>query len=205
MIHVLLATRNEGKLRELRTLLSGQPIQLESLEAHVEVGEVDETGDVFEENARLKAGHGARKTGLWTIGEDSGIEVDALGGAPGVRSARYAGVHGDDDANNRKLIEALKGVDDRSARYLCALALANPEGQIVSTVRGASEGRIVDEPRGTGGFGYDPHFVPEGETRTNAELTEREKSAQSHRGRAVRALIPILRLNVGLPSVEAGG
>lgn len=205
MIHVLVATRNEGKLRELRTLLSGEPLRLESLAAHVRVGEVDETGETFEENAKLKAAHAARKTGLWTIGEDSGIEVDALGGAPGIRSARYAGVHGDDAANNRKLIEALKGVDDRTARYVCALALASPTGEVVSMVRGASEGRIVDEPRGTGGFGYDPYFVPEGETRTNAELTELEKSALSHRGRAVRALIPILRLHVGLPSVDPGG
>ncbi len=205
MIHVLVATRNEGKLRELRTLLSGEPLRLESLAAHVRVGEVDETGETFEENAKLKAAHAARKTGLWTIGEDSGIEVDALGGAPGIRSARYAGVHGDDAANNRKLIEALKGVDDRTARYVCALALASPTGEVVSMVRGASEGRIVDEPRGTGGFGYDPYFVPEGEMRTNAELTELEKSALSHRGRAVRALIPILRLHVGLPSVEPGG
>ncbi len=205
MIHVLVATRNEGKLRELRTLLSGESLRLESLAAHVRVGEVDETGETFEENAKLKAAHAARKTGLWTIGEDSGIEVDALGGAPGIRSARYAGVHGDDAANNRKLIEALKGVDDRTARYVCALALASPTGEVVSMVRGASEGRIVDEPRGTGGFGYDPYFVPEGEMRTNAELTELEKSALSHRGRAVRALIPILRLHVGLPSVEPGG
>jgi XTP/dITP diphosphohydrolase len=205
LIHVLVATRNEGKLRELRTLLSGEPLRLESLAAHVRVGEVDETGETFEENAKLKAAHAARKTGLWTIGEDSGIEVDALGGAPGIRSARYAGVHGDDAANNRKLIEALKGVDDRTARYVCALALASPTGEVVSMVRGASEGRIVEEPRGTGGFGYDPYFVPEGETRTNAELTELEKSALSHRGRAVRALIPILRLHVGLPSVEPGG
>ncbi len=205
MIHVLVATRNEGKLRELRTLLSGEPLRLESLAAHVRVGEVDETGETFEENAKLKAAHAARKTGLWTIGEDSGIEVDALGGAPGIRSARYAGVHGDDAGNNRKLIEALNGVGDRTARYVCALALASPGGEIVATVRGASEGKIVDEARGTGGFGYDPYFVPGGETRTNAELTEHEKSALSHRGRAVRALIPILRLHVGLPSVEPGG
>ena len=112
---------------------------------------------------------------------------------------------GDEAANNRTRIEGLKGVDDRTARYVCALALASPTGEVVSMVRGASEGRIVDEPRGTGGFGYDPYFVPEGETRTNAELTELEKSALSHRGRAVRALIPILRLHVGLPSVELGG
>jgi XTP/dITP diphosphohydrolase len=205
LIHLLLATRNEGKLRELRTLLAGEPIRLESLASHVEVGEIDETGDSFEENAVLKASHAARKTGLWTVGEDSGIEADALDRAPGVRSARYAGVHGDDEANNRKLIEALKGVEDRSARYVCALALADPTGEIVSTVHGVSEGRIIDEPRGAGGFGYDPYFVPEGETRTNAELSEREKSAISHRGRAVRAFIPILRLQLGLSGVEPGG
>jgi XTP/dITP diphosphohydrolase len=205
LIHLLFATRNEGKLRELRILLAGEPIQLESLAAHVEVGEVEETGETFEANAVLKAAYAARKTGLWTVGEDSGIEVDALGGAPGIRSARYAGVHGDDEANNRKLIEALKGVDDRSARYVCALALADPTGQIVSTVHGVSEGQIIEEPRGSGGFGYDPYFVPEAETRTNAELSEREKSTLSHRGRAVRAFIPILRLQLGLPGIEPGG
>lgn len=205
MIHLLVATRNEGKLRELRELLAGEPLRLESLAAHVEVGEVDETGDSFDANARLKAAAAARATGLWTVGEDSGIEVDALGGAPGIRSARYAGVHGDDAANNRKLIEALKGVDERGARYVCVLALADPTGEVVATVNGVSEGQIVDEPRGSGGFGYDPHFVPEGETRTNAELSDREKSALSHRGRAVRAFIPILRLHLGLPGVEPGG
>lgn len=204
MIHVLVATRNEGKLRELRTLLAGEPLQLDTLATHPEVGEVDETGETFEENAAIKASHAARATGLWAIGEDSGIVVDALGGAPGVRSARYAGVHGDDEANNRKLIDALKGVEKRAARYVCALTLADPTGQVVSTVHGVSEGWIIDEPRGSGGFGYDPYFLPEGETRTNAELSEREKSAISHRGRAVRAFIPVLRLHLGLPSIEPG-
>ncbi len=205
MIHLLVATRNEGKLRELRTLLAGEPLQLESLATHPEVGEVDETGETFEENAALKASYAARATGLWSVGEDSGIVVDALGGAPGIRSARYAGVHGDDDANNRKLIEALDGVEGRTARYVCALTLADPTGEVVSTVHGVSEGQIVDRPRGSGGFGYDPYFVPEGESRTNAELSEREKSAISHRGRAARAFIPVLRLHLGLPSVEPGG
>lgn len=205
MIHLLVATRNEGKLRELRTLLAGEPIRIESLATHPEVGEVDETGETFEANAKLKATYAAQKTGLWTVGEDSGIEVDALGGAPGVRSARYSGVHGDDAANNRKLIEAMKGVEDRSARYMCALALADPTGEILATVHGVSEGRLVEEPRGSGGFGYDPYFVPEGESRTNAELSEREKSALSHRGRAARAFIPILRLHLGLPGGEPGG
>ena len=205
MTSLLVATRNEHKLRELRALLSSEPIRLESLAAHVEVGEVDETGATFEANARLKASYAAEKTGLWALGEDSGIVVDALGGEPGVRSARYSGVHGDDAANNRKLVGALKGMDDRSARYVCSIALANPEGKVVSTVHGVSEGAIIDEPRGQGGFGYDPHFVATGETRTNAELDEREKSAISHRGRAARALIPVLRMHLGLPSVEPAG
>lgn len=199
MTRLLLATRNSGKLRELEQLLSGEPINLETLAAHPDVDDVEETGDTFEANAELKATHAARATGLWSLGEDSGISVDALGGAPGIYSARYAGTHGDDEANNRKLIEALRGEPNRAARYVCAMALASPDGEIVTTLRGISAGHIVDEPRGRRGFGYDPYFVSEGETRTNAELTDEEKSAQSHRGRAVRALVPMLRLHLELP------
>jgi XTP/dITP diphosphohydrolase len=199
LTRLLLATRNSGKLRELEQLLSGEPINLETLAAHPDVDDVEETGDTFEANAELKATHAARATGLWSLGEDSGISVDALGGAPGIYSARYAGTHGDDEANNRKLIEALRGEPNRAARYVCAMALASPDGEIVTTLRGISAGHIVDEPRGRRGFGYDPYFVSEGETRTNAELTDEEKSAQSHRGRAVRALVPMLRLHLELP------
>jgi len=183
-------------------LLAGEDISLETLSAHKEVGDIEETGETFEENAGIKASHAARATGLWTLGEDSGIVVDALGGAPGVLSARYAGVHGDDVGNNRKLIADLQGVENRAARYVCALALANSEGEVVATVHGVSEGRIIDEPRGSAGFGYDPYFVPEGETRTNAELSGNEKSAISHRGRAVRAFVPILRLHLRLQPLD---
>ncbi len=116
-----------------------------------------------------------------------------------MRSARYAGAHGDDEANNRKLIDALRGESNRAAHYVCALALASPDGEIVTTVRGIAPGQIIDEPRGKGGFGYDPYFVSADETRTNAELTDDEKSALSHRGRAVRALVPLLRLHLELP------
>jgi XTP/dITP diphosphohydrolase len=204
VIDLLVATRNEGKLTELRALLSGEAVKIVTLAAHPEVGEIEETGETFEQNAALKARFAARQTGLWTLGEDSGISVSALDGAPGVRSARFAGVHGDDDANNRKLIESLQGKDDRGARYECSLALADPSGEIVSTVQGISEGRIIDTPRGSGGFGYDPYFVPEGESRTNAELSAREKAALSHRGRAIRAFIPMLRLHLKLRPAEPG-
>ncbi len=204
MKRLLVASRNPGKLRELRGLLAGEEVCLDTLTSHENVGEIDETGDTFEANAGLKASHAARETGLWTLGEDSGIEVAALDGAPGVRSARYAGVHGDDAGNNRKLISELRGIENRAARYVCALALANPQGEVVAAVHGVSEGQILDAPRGSGGFGYDPYFVPEGETRTNAELSESEKSAISHRGRALRAFIPILRLHLGLRPTDPG-
>lgn len=191
---VLLATRNEGKVREILALMAEDPIEVETLVAHRDAGEVEETGKTFEENARLKAGEYARRTGRWTIAEDSGLMVDALGGEPGVRSARWAGEHGDDAANNAKLIAELEGVPNRRARYVCAIALARPNGDVVACVRGVCEGRIAEAPRGTGGFGYDPFFVAEGEIRTNAELPADEKNALSHRGQALRSFLPLLRL-----------
>ncbi len=195
---LLLATRNEGKLRELTALLEKEPIRTETLAAHPEAGEVEESGKTFDENARLKAAHAARSTGFWALGEDSGLEVDALNGAPGVCSARYAGVHGDDTANNAKLMRELEGVKHRSARYVCVMALAQPNGEIVATTRGTCEGRLIEAPRGSGGFGYDPYFVAQhtkGE-RTMAELEPKQKDAISHRGRATRAFIPALRLHL---------
>ena len=190
MSPLLLASRNRGKLREMRRLLPG--FTLESLDQHPEVPEVEETGTSFEENAGLKAVAAARASGLWSLGEDSGLEVDALGGAPGVHSARYAGVHGDDEANNQKLVAELSGYRDRGARYVCALVLANPDGKVVASMRGESEGSIAETPRGTGGFGYDPYFIPEGKAHTNAELSPDEKAAISHRGAALRRLLPAL-------------
>jgi XTP/dITP diphosphohydrolase len=194
---LLLATRNEGKVRELRQLLGAQSCHLETLATHPEVGEIEETGETFEENARLKASRAARDSGMWTVAEDSGLIVDALGGEPGVRSARYAGVHGDDRANIRKLLQSMQDEADRAARFICVTALASPDGEIVATTQGTCEGSICTEPRGESGFGYDPCFEPEGETRTNAELTAREKGAISHRGRAIRALVPLLHFFVG--------
>jgi XTP/dITP diphosphohydrolase len=205
---LLLATRNEGKLREMRHLLRHLDVRLESVASHPEVGDIEETGSTFEENARIKAIGSARASGLWAIAEDSGIGVDALGGAPGVRSARYAGVHGDDDANNRKLLAALAGERDRAARYACCIALANPEGEVLATATGTCEGRIAKEPRGKGGFGYDPLFEPErAPGRTMAELTPVEKSSISHRGQAVRAFVPLLRalLEQAADEVRRGG
>lgn len=197
---LLLATRNAGKLREFHQLLAGFPVELVTLDSVPTAVEVEETGDTFEANARLKATGYARQADCWTIAEDSGLVVDALGGAPGIHSARYSGVHGDDDANNRKLIHELQGVSGRSARYVAAIVLARADGTVVAVAQGVCEGSIVDEPRGKGGFGYDPHFIATGETRTNAELDPREKHAISHRGQGLRTFLPLLRAQLGLRS-----
>jgi XTP/dITP diphosphohydrolase len=196
---LLLATRNAGKIRELHALLAPARLELTTLANHPEAPDVEETGESFEANARLKASAAAKATGLWALGEDSGLEVDALGGAPGIRSARYAGQHGDDEANNERLLRELGGKSDRSARYVCALALARPDGEVVAITRGVCEGEITEEPRGTGGFGYDPLFIAHGQRVTNAELIPEEKDALSHRGAAVRTLLPLLAVH-GLTS-----
>ena len=196
MTSLLLATRNDAKVREIRQLLADGPLDLETLASHPEVGEVEETGKTFDENARIKAAHAARTTRQWTIGEDSGLEVDALDLAPGVRSARFAGVHGDDEANNAKLLCDLEGQTMRTARYVCVLALADPDGEIVATMRGTCEGHIAESGRGDGGFGYDPLFVPQRMDRTMAQLTSAEKNAISHRGQALRAFLPTVRTHV---------
>jgi XTP/dITP diphosphohydrolase len=193
---LLLATRNRGKLRELVALFAPAGVTCDSLADHPEVGDVEETGRSFEENARLKASAVARACGLWALGEDSGLEVDALGGAPGVFSARYAGAHGDDAANNAKLLAELADRASRAARYRCAMALARPDGAIVATTSGSCEGDISDAPRGGGGFGYDPCFVPRGRSLTMAELSPAEKDELSHRGRAARAMRPLLALHL---------
>jgi XTP/dITP diphosphohydrolase len=186
---LLLATRNEGKLVELRRILTEDPrladVALVSA-ADVDVPEVAETGETFAANAALKARAAAEASGLVAVADDSGLAVDALGGAPGVRSARYAGEHGDDAANLDKVLDEIAGISDRTARFVCAAAVAAP-GRDPQVVHGEVRGRLVGEPRGEGGFGYDPIFVPEGEQRTTAEMSPEEKDAISHRGAAFRA------------------
>lgn len=189
-MRLVLATRNRGKVRELIDILDGLDVELLSMD-DLGLESPSETGTTFEQNALLKARTVVTATGLPSLADDSGLEVDALGGSPGVRSARYAGAEGDDAANNRRLISELEGVphQERTARFVCAAALVLPDGREWTT-RGTMEGRIIDEPRGEGGFGYDPHFVSAGETRTNAELPPEVKNARSHRGAAFRALRP---------------
>ena len=195
MKRLLLATRNEGKARELRELLAGVDVLIDSLASHPEAPDVEEAGGSFEANARLKATQAATSTGIWSIAEDSGLAVDELGGEPGVRSARYAGVHGDVAANNAKLLRELDGESQRTARFVCVVALARPDGEIVAIGHGTCEGVIAEQPRGSHGFGYDPLFIPERAPHcTMAEIEPHEKMLISHRGQAMRSFLPLLRV-----------
>ena len=182
---ILVATHNAGKIREIRELLDGLGTQLVGLESFAGLPVVAEDGDTFEANAIKKAVTMARATGLRALADDSGLEVDALDGDPGVHSARYAGEECDTAANNHKLLSELGDGDDRRARFRCVLALADPDGGC-RTVSGTCEGRIIRAPRGTGGFGYDPLFVPDGYERTFAEMPAAEKNRISHRARALQ-------------------
>lgn len=195
---LLFATRNPGKIRELRALLADSGLQVLGLDQiETDVPEVVEDGDTFVANAVKKARSVSRATGLPALADDSGLEVDALGGAPGVRSARYAGEHAQTADNNAKLLDALRDVPDpqRSARFRAVLALADVRGDLgedAITETGTCEGRILRAPRGSGGFGYDPLFyVPERDA-TFAELDLDGKSAVSHRARAMAAMKPHL-------------
>ena len=193
---VMLATRNPHKVGELRRILADvgvAGIDLVSLADRPDVPEVAETGLTYTENAVLKATAVADATGLSAIADDSGLSVDILGGMPGVLSARWAGRHGDDTANLTLLLLQLADVPDdrRTAAFVCAAALALPSGQVV-VEEGRVRGRLIREPRGTNGFGYDPIFIPDGDIRTTAEMPAADKDAISHRGRAFRALAPHL-------------
>jgi len=192
-VKVLLATRNAGKLAELRRMLADGPFEVLGLADVPEFPEAPETGATFAENALAKAQDAAAATGLPSVADDSGLAVDALNGMPGVLSARWCGRHGDDLANLELLLGQLADVPDerRGAAFVCAAALVVPGGP-GTVVHGEWPGRIVRAPRGTNGFGYDPIFVPDGAERTSAELGPAEKDAASHRGRAMRALLPHL-------------
>ena len=201
---LLVATRSAHKLRELREILDLEHTDLVSLDDLGVPGDPDETGETFETNAAIKARFGARATGLPTLADDSGIEVDALAGGPGVRTRRYAGEGATDATNNAKLLVALRGLppERRGARYVCVLAVAVPgalgaPGALrLVRARGTCRGRIAAEPRGSAGFGYDPIFEPATEPpggRTLGLWTPAEKHAISHRARAARRLAPKLR------------
>lgn len=198
----MVATRSAHKLRELRDMLRLGSVDLVSLDDLGVAGEPVEDGLTFETNANIKARFAARATGLPALADDSGLEVDALGGGPGVRTRRYAGPAASDEENNAKLLRELSGLPEaaRGARYVCVLALALPDpaspgGLRLTGRRGTTRGRIALAPRGSGGFGYDPIFEPAREQpggRTFGEYSRAEKDEISHRGRAARRLIPVL-------------
>lgn len=192
MPKLVLASRNKGKLRELRELLSDTGWEVHSVGDYSNLPEVEEDGETFRENALKKAAETARFLNEWVLADDSGLEVDALGGEPGVRSARFAGMHGDDQANNQLLLERLENVKmpDRTARFRCVTALVAPDGR-VWTADGTCEGRIGREQKGEGGFGYDPLFVLDS-GRTMAELPESEKNRISHRAQAMQKMREII-------------
>ncbi|QFU93457.1 RdgB/HAM1 family non-canonical purine NTP pyrophosphatase [Amycolatopsis sp. YIM 10] len=197
MTKLLVASRNAKKLGELRRILDAEGlggIEVVGLGDVPEFPEAPETGATFEENALAKARDAAAATGLPSVADDSGLTVDALNGMPGVLSARWSGGHGDDQANLDLVLAQLSDTPDerRGAAFVCTTALVVPGGEEI-VVRGEWRGTLLREERGTNGFGYDPIFVPEGGSRTSAELEPSEKDAQSHRGRALRALLPHLR------------
>ena len=198
---IVLATRSAHKLRELRELLALEHADLVSLDELGVEGDPVEDGATFETNARIKARHAALATGLPALADDSGIEVDALGGGPGVRTRRYAGEAATDQDNNAKLLGALAGLppNQRGARYVCVLAFAEPvpgrEAPTIVTARGTCRGRIAAAPKGAGGFGYDPIFEPASEPpggQTLGQWSAAEKNQMSHRARAARRMAPKL-------------
>ncbi|MEV6353640.1 RdgB/HAM1 family non-canonical purine NTP pyrophosphatase [Streptomyces hydrogenans] len=197
---LILATRNAGKITELHAILAdaGLDLDLVGADAYPEIPDVKETGVTFAENALLKAHALAQATGLPAVADDSGLCVDVLGGAPGIFSARWSGTHGDDKANLNLLLAQLGDIADehRAAHFACAAALALPDGT-ERVVEGRMEGTLRHEPTGTNGFGYDPILQPSDHDVTCAELTPAQKNAISHRGKAFRELVPVVRELLG--------
>jgi XTP/dITP diphosphohydrolase len=195
-MRILIATMNTGKLREYERLLAEVPgLELETMAALPEPIDVVEDRDTFRGNALKKAMEIATVAGMPCLADDSGLEVDALRGRPGVYSARYAGEGSTDAENNAKLLDELSGIadDERTARFQCAIVIVDQSGRELAIAEGACEGRIGSEPRGSHGFGYDPLFVPEGYTQTMGELGPETKNEISHRAKAAAKLVPILR------------
>lgn len=191
LMKIVLATRNPGKVREMRALLSALPVELISAAEIENAPEIEEDAETLEGNARKKASSLNRATGLPSLADDTGLEVDALGGDPGVHSARFAGSDATDADNRRKLLEALEGVKERSARFRTVIAFVDQEG--MHYFEGLCRGKIITEERGHGGFGYDPIFQPEESDKTFSELSPEEKNKVSHRGRALREFESYLR------------
>ncbi|HVT20521.1 MAG TPA: RdgB/HAM1 family non-canonical purine NTP pyrophosphatase [Mycobacteriales bacterium] len=190
---VVLATRNPGKISELRRILAPYGVDLVGLDTLPDIGEIAETGATFAENATIKARAVSRASGMVAVADDSGLTVDALGGMPGVLSARWAGRHGDDAANLDLVLAQLADVPDprRRAAFVCAAAAAAPDGREV-VVEERLAGSLLRARRGSNGFGYDPIFVPDGESMTTAQMSPARKDEISHRGKAFRALAPLL-------------
>lgn len=192
---LLIATGNGGKIAELNAMFRGISLDVVGLASFGSLTEVEETGETFDENARLKALGYAEQTGLTALGDDSGLEVAALGGRPGVLSARYGGAQLPFAEKIAMLLDELDrtGHSDRRARFVCSIAIADPSGEILFSANGICEGCIAHESRGNNGFGYDPIFIPDGYELTFGELPAREKDKISHRGRAFSQIIPFLR------------
>ena len=183
---IFLATGNKHKIKEIEKIFKMDNVEILSINDGIEIPEVEEDGTTFEENSKKKALEIAKFTNMITIADDSGLCVDALNGAPGVYSARYAGEHGNDLDNNKKLVRELQGIENRKARFVCVITLAKPTGETYS-FRGEVEGEIIDAPQGTEGFGYDPHFFMKEYGKTLAEIPE-IKNKISHRARALEKL-----------------
>jgi len=192
---LVVGTNNAGKIKELNELLADLPVELCGLNNFEKVSDVEETGATFADNASLKASAYARQTGFWSLSDDSGLEVEALNGAPGVFSARYAGEQAGDRERNAKLLNELAGTRDeaRRARFVCAMAIADEKGEIRFLAEGVCEGKISRSPRGANGFGYDPIFVPDGFKQTFGELSSTVKGEISHRARAIKKIMRFLR------------
>ena len=191
---LVIATRNAGKIREFRRILdliSAGAVELVSIDQFPDLVDVEETGTTFQENALLKARYTAKMTGLPSISDDSGLCIDALGGAPGIFSARWAGTHGDDKANVEKVLDELRAVPDemRGAYFICVAALVMPDGR-EEVAEGRFEGSILHRAIGDQGFGYDPIFAPLGMSISSAQMSSDEKDACSHRGKSLRAIAP---------------
>ncbi len=200
-MQLLIATRNNGKVKELENLLADLPVRLRSLNDFPNVPEAEETGATFAENARLKAQFYAARTGLFALADDSGLAVEALGGAPGIFSARYAGDDASDAQKIEKLLKELNatGAENRRARFVCAIAIADANGEIKFLAEGICGGAIAHDARGKNGFGYDPIFIPDNFNQTFGELSDDIKRQISHRARAIKKIIRYLRDFTALP------